>query len=190
MSLISGYAALQLLHKAGLVSDNAISFTLTLSGMNMPKFSYKRADGTFVVHLIGAGKMTLDDLDEVNAMYLKALGLTSNAQVIREIIISGDMESILDIEKVGALDSAEFDEVIAVTKKGLYKKYIQEAVANLQAKDLLAVRMKEIKEAAKESGFDPKEFALDVKTVHDRQSAEKTLEALQISIESVDELGL
>lgn len=75
-------------------------------------------------------------------------------------------------------------------KKALYKNYIQEAVANLQAKDLLALRMKEIKEAAKESGFDPKEFALDVKTVHDRESAEKTLEALQISIESVDELGL
>lgn len=75
-------------------------------------------------------------------------------------------------------------------KKELYKGYVKEAVANLQAKDLLAVRMKEIKEAAKESGFDPKEFALDVKTVHDRESAEKTLEALQISIESVDELGL
>lgn len=75
-------------------------------------------------------------------------------------------------------------------KKDLYRKYLQEAVANLQAKDLLAVRMKEIKEAAKDSGFDPKEFALDVKTVHDRESAEKTLEALQISIESVDELGL
>lgn len=75
-------------------------------------------------------------------------------------------------------------------KKELYKGYIQEAVANLRAKDLLAVRMKEIKEATKESGFDPKEFALDVKTVHDRESAEKTLEALQISIESVDELGL
>lgn len=42
----------------------------------------------------------------------------------------------------------------------------------------------------KESGFDPKEFALDVKTVHDRDKAEKQLEALQISIESVDELGL
>lgn len=75
-------------------------------------------------------------------------------------------------------------------KKDLYRNYLQEAVANLQAKDLLAVRMKEIKEAAKESGFDPKEFTLDVKTVHDRESAEKTLEALQISIESVDELGL
>jgi hypothetical protein len=75
-------------------------------------------------------------------------------------------------------------------KKDLYRNYVKEAVANLQAKDLLAVRMKEIKEAAKESGFDPKEFALDVKTVHDRESAEKTLEALQISIESVDELGL
>ena len=75
-------------------------------------------------------------------------------------------------------------------KKDLYKNYLKEAVANLQAKDLLAVRMKEVKEAAKESGFDPKEFALDVKTVHDRESAEKTLEALQISIESVDELGL
>lgn len=75
-------------------------------------------------------------------------------------------------------------------KKDLYRGYVKEAVANLQAKDLLAVRMKEIKEAAKESGFDPKEFALDVKTVHDRESAEKTLEALQISIESVDELGL
>lgn len=75
-------------------------------------------------------------------------------------------------------------------KKDLYRGYVKEAVANLQAKDLLAVRMKEIKEAAKESGFDPKEFALDVKTVHDRESAEKTLEALQISLESVDELGL
>ena len=75
-------------------------------------------------------------------------------------------------------------------KKDLYKNYLKEAVVNLQAKDLLSVRMKEIKEAAKESGFDPKEFALDVKTVHDRESAEKTLEALQISIESVDELGL
>ena len=75
-------------------------------------------------------------------------------------------------------------------KKDLYRNYVKEAVANLQAKDLLAVRMKEIKEAAKESGFDPKEFALDVKTVHDRESAEKTLEALQISIESVNDLGL
>lgn len=75
-------------------------------------------------------------------------------------------------------------------KKELYKNYLQEAVANLRGQDLLKLRLKEIKDAAKDSGFDPKEFALDVKTVHDRDKAEKQLEALQISIESVDELGL
>ena len=72
----------------------------------------------------------------------------------------------------------------------MYKNYLQEAVANLQSKELLAVRMKEIKDAVKESDFDVKEFTQDVKTVHDRDKAEKQLEALQISIESVDKLGL
>ena len=75
-------------------------------------------------------------------------------------------------------------------KKTLYKGYIKEALENMRAADLLKVRMKEIKDAVKESDFDVKEFTQDVKTAYDRDKTEKQLEALQISIESVNELGL
>ena len=75
-------------------------------------------------------------------------------------------------------------------KKELYKNYIKEALENMRATDLLKVRMKEIKDAVKESDFDVKEFTQDVKTAYDRDKTEKQLEALQISLESVNELGL
>lgn len=75
-------------------------------------------------------------------------------------------------------------------KKTLYKGYIKEALENMRAADLLKVRMKEIKDAVKESDFDVKEFTQDVKTAYDRDKTEKQLEALQISLESVNELGL
>lgn len=75
-------------------------------------------------------------------------------------------------------------------KKELYKGYIKEGLENMRAADLLKVRMKEIKDAVKESDFDVKEFTQDVKTAHDKDKTEKQLEALQISIESVTELGL
>lgn len=76
------------------------------------------------------------------------------------------------------------------SKKQLYKNYLQEAVANLQAKDLLAVRMKEIKEAAKESGFDPKEFTNVVKAAYDLDKVQETIDSLQAGVDAVDELGL
>jgi len=75
-------------------------------------------------------------------------------------------------------------------KKELYKNYIQEALANLRDQDLLKTRMAEIKEAVKESGFDTKEFTLDVKTAQDREKVEAQVEALQISLESVESLKL
>lgn len=75
-------------------------------------------------------------------------------------------------------------------KKDLYKGYIKEGLENMRAADLLKVRMKEIKDAVKESDFDVKEFSQDVKTAYDRDKIEKQLEALQISLESVNELGL
>ncbi len=42
----------------------------------------------------------------------------------------------------------------------------------------------------KESGFDAKEFALDLKTAQDKEKAEAQIEALQISLESVESLKL
>lgn len=75
-------------------------------------------------------------------------------------------------------------------KKDLYKGYIQEGLANLRDQDLLKVRMSEIKSAVKESGFDAKEFALDLKTAQDKEKAEAQIEALQISLESVESLKL
>lgn len=76
------------------------------------------------------------------------------------------------------------------TKKELYKGYIQEAVANLRAKDLLAVRMKEIKEAAKESGFDSKEFTHVYKAAYDLDKVQETIDSLQAGVDSLEELGL
>lgn len=75
-------------------------------------------------------------------------------------------------------------------KKDLYKGYVKEALANLRDQDLLKTRMAEIKEAVKESGFDTKEFTLDVKTAQDREKVEAQVEALQISLESVESLKL
>lgn len=75
-------------------------------------------------------------------------------------------------------------------KKQLYKGYIQEGLENMRAADLLKVRMKEIKDAVKESDFDTKEYALDLKTAYDRDKTEKQLEALQISLDSIEDLGL
>ncbi len=75
-------------------------------------------------------------------------------------------------------------------KKDLYKGYIQEGLANLRDQDLLKVRLSEIKSAVKESGFDAKEFALDLKTAQDKEKAEAQIEALQISLESVESLKL
>ena len=75
-------------------------------------------------------------------------------------------------------------------KKEMYKGYIQEAVANLRAKDLLAVRMKEIKEAAKESGFDPKEFTHVYKAAYDLDKVQETIDSLQAGVDSLEELGL
>jgi hypothetical protein len=75
-------------------------------------------------------------------------------------------------------------------KKDLYKGYIQEGLANLRDQDLLKVRLSEIKAAVKESGFDLKEFTLDLKTAQDKEKAEAQIEALQISLESVESLKL
>jgi uncharacterized protein YdaT len=75
-------------------------------------------------------------------------------------------------------------------KKELYKNYIKEGLANLRDQDLLKVRLSEIKSAVKESGFDAKEFALDLKTAQDKEKAEAQIEALQISLESIESLKL
>ncbi len=75
-------------------------------------------------------------------------------------------------------------------KRDLYKGYLQEGLANLRDQDLLKTRMAEIKSAVKESGFDPKEFALDLKTAQDKEKAEAQIEALQISLESIESLKL
>jgi hypothetical protein len=75
-------------------------------------------------------------------------------------------------------------------KRDLYKGYLQEGLANLRDQDLLKVRLSEIKAAVKDSGFDAKEFALDLKTAQDKEKAEAQIEALQISLESVESLKL
>lgn len=75
-------------------------------------------------------------------------------------------------------------------KKLAYKGYIQEALENMRSADLLKVRMAEIKSSVKESGFDPKEFVQDVKTAYDKDKTEQQLESLQISLESINALGL
>lgn len=75
-------------------------------------------------------------------------------------------------------------------KKSLYKAYLQEAVGNLREQEALKLKLKELKDVVKENDFDVKEFTQDVKTAYDRDKTEKQLEALQISIESVNGLGL
>ena len=75
-------------------------------------------------------------------------------------------------------------------KREIYKGYLKEGLANLREQDLLKVRLSEIKAAVKESGFDPKEFALDLKTAQDKEKAEAQIEALQISLESIESLKL
>jgi hypothetical protein len=75
-------------------------------------------------------------------------------------------------------------------KKDLYKGYIQEGLANLRDQDLLKTRMNEIKDTVAKSGFNKTEFALDLKTAQDKEKAEAQIEALQISLESVESLKL
>ena len=75
-------------------------------------------------------------------------------------------------------------------KKDLYKGYVKEALANLREQDLVKTRMAEIKEAVKESGFDTKEFNAVVKVAYDSEKAAEQLEALQIAIDSVEDLKL
>ena len=75
-------------------------------------------------------------------------------------------------------------------KKELYKGYIQEALENMRAADLLKVRMAEIKATVKESGFDTKEFTNVVKAAYDLDKVQETIDSLQAGVDTVDELGL
>lgn len=75
-------------------------------------------------------------------------------------------------------------------KKELYKGYIKEALENMRAADLLKVRMAEIKDAVKKSGFDPKEFTNVVKAAYDLDKVQETIDSLQAGVDAVDELGL
>ena len=52
------------------------------------------------------------------------------------------------------------------------------------------MRMKEIKEAAKESGFDPKEFTHVYKAAYDLDKVQETIDSLQAGVDSLEELGL
>lgn len=78
----------------------------------------------------------------------------------------------------------------AQNKKPLYKKYLQEAVGNLREQEVLKLKLKELKDVVKENDFDVKEFTQDVKTAFDKEKVEKQLESLQISIDSIENLGL
>lgn len=75
-------------------------------------------------------------------------------------------------------------------KKQLYKAYLQEAVGNLREQEVLKLKLKELKDVVKENDFDVKEFTQDVKTAFDKEKVEKQLESLQISIDSIENLGL
>ncbi len=75
-------------------------------------------------------------------------------------------------------------------KKQLYKAYLQEAVGNLRQQEVLKLKLKELKDVVKENDFDVKEFTQDVKTAFDKEKVEKQLESLQISIDSIENLGL
>jgi coenzyme F420-reducing hydrogenase delta subunit len=75
-------------------------------------------------------------------------------------------------------------------KKETYKGYIQEALENMRSVDLLKVRMAEIKDAVKKSGFDPKEFTNVVKAAYDLDKVQETIDSLQAGVDAVDELGL
>lgn len=75
-------------------------------------------------------------------------------------------------------------------KKSLYKAYLQEAVGNLREQEVLKLKLKELKDVVKENDFDVKEFTQDVKTAFDKEKVEKQLESLQISIDSIENLGL
>lgn len=75
-------------------------------------------------------------------------------------------------------------------KKELYKAYLQEAVGNLREQEVLKLKLKELKDVVKENDFDVKEFTQDVKTAFDKEKVEKQLESLQISIDSIENLGL
>jgi cell division protein ZapA (FtsZ GTPase activity inhibitor) len=74
--------------------------------------------------------------------------------------------------------------------KEMYKGYIQEALENMRAADLLKVRMAEIKSSVKESGFDPKEFVNVVKAAYNLDKVQETIDSLQAGVDTVDELGL
>jgi hypothetical protein len=70
----------------------------------------------------------------------------------------------------------------------LYKGYVKEAVENLRKQDLAKDRMKEIKEAVKESKFDTKQFAADVKAVYDLDKAKEQLTTLKKAVELAEEI--
>lgn len=79
---------------------------------------------------------------------------------------------------------------ISPNKKDLYSGYAKEAVSNLRDQDLLKLRLKEIKDAVKESEFDVKEFNQVVKAVYDLEKVQEQVDSLQRSIDTVEELGL
>lgn len=75
-------------------------------------------------------------------------------------------------------------------KRETIKGYIQEAVKNMREQDLLKLRMKEIKEAVKESELiDPTDFSSAVQAAYDSQRHQEKIDALQVGIDIVDTLG-
>lgn len=74
------------------------------------------------------------------------------------------------------------------SREGLYKGYIKEAVENLRKQDLAKDHMKDIKEAVKESEFDTKQFAADVKAVYDLDKAKEQLTTLEKAVELAEEI--
>lgn len=78
-----------------------------------------------------------------------------------------------------------------ITKRETIASYIKEAVQNLRDQDLLKLRMKEIKDAVKESELiDPKEFSSAVQAAYDSQKHQEKIDALQVGIDITELLGL
>ena len=78
-----------------------------------------------------------------------------------------------------------------ITKRETIKGYIQEAVKNMRDQDLLKLRMKEIKDAVKESELiDPTEFSSAVQASYDYDKVQAEIDKRQSGIDLVDTLGV
>ena len=78
-----------------------------------------------------------------------------------------------------------------INKRETIAAYIKEAVKNMRDQDLLKLRMKEIKDAVKESELiEPKDFASAVQAAYDSQRHQEKIDALQVGIDIVEILGV